>query len=329
MSRISQSGLAAQKTPAPVPTGAKHFDTFETKFFEQGEAGDGERFDDLDDAHDATRRSPSRSFLLGMAVGSISVALLGGVVLWLTGAHFGTQAPEASAPIVAPAEPAIPAPAPTPAVPVASPPAPAVAAAEPEPAPQPLAVNAEPAPAPAAAPAAAVAPPAPTAAAAPAAAATEKPAPSAAPAAAEKPVPAEAPVEKPTPAAAGLGLAPAPVVAKTDAALAGCQKAIAGKRAKEILAVCPAAFAAEPTADIAVALAKIELDRGRSARSLEWGKKAVAIDGNAADAYVFIGGGEQMAGHDKAAKDAYRRYLELAPTGRYARDIRGIVGSAK
>ena len=94
-----------------------------------------------------------------------------------------------------------------------------------------------------------------------------------------------------------------------------------------MLAVCPAAFAADPTAaGIAVALAKIEFDRGRGARAVEWGRKAIAIDENLADAYVFVGGGEQMAGHGKAAKEAYRRYLELAPKGRYAADVRAIVG---
>jgi cytoskeletal protein RodZ len=318
MSRISQSGLVAQKTPAPVATGSRaHFDTFETKFFEQGDAGDGERFEYLDDVHDSSKGPPSRYFLLGMAVGGVSVAVLGGVMLWLTGANFGTQAPPAA--LVAEAETASPPPSPTP-----PPPSPA-AAAEPVPA----AVNAEPVPA-----AVAGEPNL-----APTGVAAEQTAPAASPPPAALPVapaagpaqPAPAPpVEKPAlVAAAGLRLSPDPASEQADAALVSCTKARAGKRSKAILAACPAAFAAQPSADIAVALAKIEFDRGRSSHALEWGKKAVAIDGNAADAYVFIGGGEQMAGHDKAAKEAYRRYLELAPTGRYSRDVRAIVGSAK
>ena len=45
------------------------------------------------------------------------------------------------------------------------------------------------------------------------------------------------------------------------------------------------------------------------------------------DAYVFVGGAEQSAGHRKAAKEAYKHYLQLAPGGRYAADLRAIVGS--
>jgi predicted TPR repeat methyltransferase len=62
-------------------------------------------------------------------------------------------------------------------------------------------------------------------------------------------------------------------------------------------------------------------------QALAWGKKAIAADANAADAYVFIGGAEQTAGHGKAAKEAYQHYLQLAPKGRYAADIRAIVGA--
>ena len=89
-----------------------------------------------------------------------------------------------------------------------------------------------------------------------------------------------------------------------------------------------AAFTADPgVAEIAVVLAKIEFDRGRSAQALAWSKKAIAADPDAADAYVFLGGAEQNAGHGKAAKLAYQHYLHLAPAGRYAADLRAIVNS--
>jgi Tfp pilus assembly protein PilF len=118
------------------------------------------------------------------------------------------------------------------------------------------------------------------------------------------------------------------VAADASDAQSRCQKAISGKHNKDILTVCPDAFAADSSAaDIAVALAKIEFDRGRTAQASDWGRKALAADPNAADAYVFIGGAEQSAGHRKAAKEAYKRYLQLAPGGRYARDLRAIVGS--
>jgi len=103
---------------------------------------------------------------------------------------------------------------------------------------------------------------------------------------------------------------------------------MSGKRNKDILAECPAAFTADPSAvDIALELAKIEFDRGRSAQAFAWSRKAIAANPDAADAYVFLGGAEQNAGHGKAAKQAYQRYLHLAPTGRYAADLRAIVSS--
>jgi tetratricopeptide (TPR) repeat protein len=112
------------------------------------------------------------------------------------------------------------------------------------------------------------------------------------------------------------------------AARARCKEIAAGRRQKELLSVCSEAFAADPSAaDVAVILAKAEFDRGRAAEAMAWSQKALTADPNAAEAYVFIGGVEQSAGHKKAAKDAYKRYLQLAPGGRYAADLRAIVGT--
>jgi Tfp pilus assembly protein PilF len=116
--------------------------------------------------------------------------------------------------------------------------------------------------------------------------------------------------------------------AVADLSAERCKKAIRAKHNKEILSACADAFSADPSAaDVAVELAKIEFDRGRTVPALAWAKKAIAADPNAAEAYVFIGGAEQSAGHGKAAKEAYRRYLQLAPSGHYAADLRAIVGS--
>jgi Tfp pilus assembly protein PilF len=122
-------------------------------------------------------------------------------------------------------------------------------------------------------------------------------------------------------------LAPTPS-AGSDDVRSRCRKAVAERRNKGILASCAEAFEADPGAvDIAILLAKTEFDRGHTAQAYVWGKKAIAADPNAADAYVFIGGAEQTAGHSKAAKEAYKRYLQMAPSGRYAADLRAIVGS--
>lgn len=115
---------------------------------------------------------------------------------------------------------------------------------------------------------------------------------------------------------------------KATDATARCKEIAAARRQKDLLSVCAEAFAADPSAaDVAIILAKAEFDKGHVAQALAWGQKAIAADPNAADAYVFIGGAEQSAGRNKAAKEAYKRYLQLAPGGRYAADLRAIVGS--
>ena len=133
---------------------------------------------------------------------------------------------------------------------------------------------------------------------------------------------------EPAPAKAVAAVAQAEVAAGPAEARDRCEKAISDRRNKEILAACAQAYETDPSAaGVAVTLAKIEFDRGRTAQALAWGKKAIAANPNTADAYVFIGGAEQSAGHGKAAKEAYKHYLQLAPGGRYASDLRAIVGT--
>jgi tetratricopeptide (TPR) repeat protein len=139
---------------------------------------------------------------------------------------------------------------------------------------------------------------------------------------------AAAPVPTPAPAAA----APAPKAELVDDQFASleqaCQQAFTKKKYKDIVDSCARALDSKPTAaNVAVMLAQTEFDRGRAGQALVWAKKAVAVDPNLADAYVFIGGAEQSAGRAQAAKAAYQRYLELAPNGRYAQDLRTIVRS--
>ena len=320
MSRITDSGFPVQDSTGSSQSGTKqHFDTFETQFFQQGDDGAGtaaevERFDDLDDGSRRRKFAPSRQFVMSVAIGSACLAIIGCVALWRSSSH--SNSPAAAATAVAPLPSAQAEPVPGIPAPVA-----VTAQAEPRPAPAParpmVAVaeaQANPAPSPAL--------------------------PSAAPVPVQ-PAPLVAVAEQPTPArAAGDGVKPAlaaeamPVPQSPAAAASAadahdrCKKAVSDRHNKEILAACAEAFAADPSAaDIAVALAKTEFDRGRTAQALVWGKKAIIADPNTADAYVFVGGAEQSAGHGKAAKEAYRRYLQLAPSGRYASDLRAIVGS--
>jgi len=329
----SQSGQIGSK---------RQFDTFETNFFQQGDdvsagvAVDIERFDEIDHWARRSRFMPSRQFMMGVAVGSTCIAIIGCIALWRS-SRFNSHA---AAAIANPAQvaPALANPAPMPVAPTPEIPTAAAPPAQAEPTPtNPVA---------AAAPAQAVplAAPSPTQPEPAVAQAQAEPAPSPAAPAVAPPVPA-APAEKPLPAVVAAIPAkpevvpevvvkekplPAAPAAAADAPKAQirCKKAISDKRNKEVLALCPDAFAADSSAaDIAVALAKVEFDRGKSASASSWGQKAIAADPNAADAYVFIGGAEQSAGHRKAAKEAYKRYLQLAPSGRYAADLRAILSS--
>lgn len=333
MNRNSSSELPAAGGHTPGPEANKrHFDTFETQFFKDGEAAsataEADHFEDLDEGK-RKRFAPSRRFVVGVVAGSVCLAVIGCLALWRSGGKTdevaavetsGTPTP-APAADPAPAVPAPPAPAAAstgatvPAQPeqaVAAAPIPAVA---PGPGGQPQAAPSVPV---AAAPAAAAAPVAPPSA----------PAPAPAPAAAAAPAVAAAPVAPAPVPAKSADVAPSPAVGDAAAARARCKEISAGRRQKELLSVCGAAFAADPSAaDVAVILAKAEFDKGHAAEALAWSQKALAADPNAADAYVFIGGVEQSAGHKKAAKEAYKRYLQLAPGGRYAGDLRAIVGT--
>jgi CheY-like chemotaxis protein len=127
-------------------------------------------------------------------------------------------------------------------------------------------------------------------------------------------------VDLPAPAAA----APA---AQTTKTLGDCRTAFNKGRLRDALAACSAVAAANPdSADALVMLAHTQLNLGRGRQALALAQQAATLDPRQADAYVIIGGVQQDDGHSKEAKAAYLRYLELAPKGRYAEDLRAIVG---
>ena len=306
MTSKSDNGASSPDANSSSHSGSKgHFDTFETDFFQQGDAesaglpSEAERFDDLDGGGKHKPLAPSRKFMIRVAIGSVGIAIIGCAGIWFSSRHASASTSRLAEQPPAQVEPSQPATAP---VAAPTPTAPVLAEAQVVPATAPAAPAAE----------AVIAQPAPAVAAEPAPTAVV-PAPAEAPVAAE----AQPAVAASSPQAAG----------ETDPQIR-CSKAISAKHNKDILAVCPDAFAANPReAGIATTLARIEFDRGRGVQALAWGNKAIAADPNAAEAYVFIGGAEQSSGHRKAAKDAYKRYLQLAPGGRYASDLRAIVGS--
>ena len=308
----------------PEVAAKKHFDTFETNFFQQGD--DSARFpvefDDLDQGAKGKRPLLSRPSLMGLAIASTSLAFLACLALWQSNSPapapalaFTLSTARPAGRTGAAASPPTAAATPTQATPA-------------EPAPQPGAAAPGPvanaAPLPTAAEQAEPAPTRPSAQQAePAANSGGKP--EAVPAA---PLPSEAPAPVVVAKVEAEPIGAAPASAPESDARDRCKQSIREKRSKEILALCPAAFAEDTTdADTAVALAKVEFDRGRFAQAYAWSKKAIAVNPASADAYVFAGGAEQNKGHGKAAKEAYLHYLRLAPTGRYAAELRTIVNS--
>ncbi|HEY4395761.1 MAG TPA: DUF4388 domain-containing protein [Polyangia bacterium] len=125
-------------------------------------------------------------------------------------------------------------------------------------------------------------------------------------------------------------LAPAvtPSLADFPKQLADCRSQFLRNRIRDAATTCAAAVAANPrSADALTMLAHVELNKGRLEHANELAQQSIALDPNQADAYVIIGGVHQDSGRNGQAKIAYRRYLELAPHGRYADELRSIVGS--
>jgi tetratricopeptide (TPR) repeat protein len=297
---VDGQGLGAPVSDAGA---RKHFDAFETDFFRQGD--DSANLpaelchpDDLDGAARGRRALLSAPSLLALTIVSSGLALVACAALWRSNAPF---APPSAAAVSPPAETAAkPSAAPVPLVMAPTAVAPAadkLAPAEPE--------------------------PAATVDRAPGAAAKADPTTAAASGTVVEAEPTA--VKPPTPVVEAE-----PAAAEPPSATAGqrCKESIRERRNKQILALCPAAFAEDGSdATVAVALAKAELERGRFAQATVWSRKAIAVNPDAAEAYVFAGGAEQNQGHRKAAKEAYLQYLRLAPSGRYAAELRTIVRS--
>jgi tetratricopeptide (TPR) repeat protein len=110
--------------------------------------------------------------------------------------------------------------------------------------------------------------------------------------------------------------------------LTACRTAFMEKRVKDAEIACVAAKDANPESPEACALLGHALfNRKKRREALVWAERAVELDPKQADAYVIIGSVKQAAEDIPAAKAAYKKYLQLAPNGQYAADLRAIVGS--
>jgi Flp pilus assembly protein TadD len=97
-------------------------------------------------------------------------------------------------------------------------------------------------------------------------------------------------------------------------------------KAKAVWAACRPALDADPK-DVAVMviLARANIDRGHFLEARSLAKKALATDPQRFEAYVFLGAAEQELGRIDEARAAYTKYLELAPDGPFAHQLRSIL----
>jgi tetratricopeptide (TPR) repeat protein len=120
------------------------------------------------------------------------------------------------------------------------------------------------------------------------------------------------------------------------APVAGRKRTVAVVGGAAVVALVVAAFlhfqaaghqtAAEaPTVDSASVLtqrAETALGAGRAGEAMDLAHLAIAANPRFADAYVVVGKVQRASGRLPEARDAYRKYLELAPIGTYAREAR-------
>jgi tetratricopeptide (TPR) repeat protein len=76
-------------------------------------------------------------------------------------------------------------------------------------------------------------------------------------------------------------------------------------------------------------LAAALLDGGDVRAAATWADRALAADPRSARAYLIKGTIAQQENRTPEARRQYRRYLELAPHGEYAEEVRSILGSAQ
>ncbi len=119
---------------------------------------------------------------------------------------------------------------------------------------------------------------------------------------------------------------PPPGRDKTDLAI--CQDALAKRQTAAIARNCEHALDLDPSlAAPILGWTMRELDRGNVSLAAAWARRVLDANDHLANAYLVVGVAEQAARHASAAKTAYRRYLELAPKGRYARDVRSSMAA--
>ena len=83
----------------------------------------------------------------------------------------------------------------------------------------------------------------------------------------------------------------------------------------------PPAVNSEPAA-VLTQRAEAALAQGRSGEALDLARLALGSDARFSNAYIVVGKVERGSGRLPESRDAYRKYLELAPLGTHAEEAR-------
>ena len=73
--------------------------------------------------------------------------------------------------------------------------------------------------------------------------------------------------------------------------------------------------------------AEAALAQGRAAEALDLANLALGSDARFADAFIVVGKVQRNAGRLPESRDAYRKYLELAPLGTHAEEARAALAT--
>ena len=114
----------------------------------------------------------------------------------------------------------------------------------------------------------------------------------------------------------------------TNERVSQCRIGLQKQLTTQISGTCAAALELDASlAKPILAWAMSEFRHGRTSVVATWVHKIIQSDPTLADAYLLLGVAEQDSAHSARARQAYKRYLELAPRGAYASDVRSALGS--
>ena len=100
-----------------------------------------------------------------------------------------------------------------------------------------------------------------------------------------------------------------------------------GQAARNRAAVTTAPVATAEPAAVLTQRAEGALAQGRTGEALDLANLALGSDPRFSDAYIVVGKIQRGAGRLPESRDAFRKYLELAPLGTYAEEARAALGA--